>query len=58
MGSRSTTKIPEFIYFVGTGINGWIDGPYVRPQRGRKNRKFRIEEVIDPPIEKIKNGTK
>lgn len=45
MGSRATKKIPEFIYFVGTGSNnGWIDGPYVHPQKYRENRKFKLVE--------------
>jgi hypothetical protein len=43
MSSRFTKNIPEYIYFVGEGE--WVSGPYVRPQRGLKNRKFRIEEV-------------
>jgi len=43
MSSRFTKKIPEFIYFVGEGE--WIQGPYVRPQSGSKNRKFKIVEI-------------
>jgi hypothetical protein len=55
MGTRATKKIPEYVYFVGT--SGWIDGPYVHPQKGRINRKFLVTEVpMDEP--KIKNTEK
>lgn len=47
-GGRMTKKLPEYVYFVGEGE--WISGPYVNPQRGSKNRKFKIIEVkIDEP---------
>lgn len=53
-GGRFTKQIPEFVYFVGE--NGWIQGPYVRPQRGYKNRKFKITEVpMDEPKKKSNN---
>ena len=49
MGSRYTKNIPEYVYFVGSGE--WIQGPYVKPQKGRENIKFKITEVIEePPI--------
>ena len=53
MASRYTKSIPEYIYFVGE--SGWIQGPYVKPQKGYKNRKFKIEEV---PMEEVKTKTK
>ena len=50
MASRYTKSIPEFIYFVGDGE--WIQGPYVKPQKGYDNRKFKIQEIKE---EKKKN---
>jgi len=53
MSSRYTKKIPEFIYFIGDGE--WIQGPYINPKRGSKNRKFKITEVpMDEPKTKRK----
>jgi len=52
MASRYTKSIPEFVYFVGEGE--WIQGPYVKPQRGSVNRKFKLTEVIEEPKEKPK----
>lgn len=50
-GGRMTKKLPEYVYFVGEGE--WISGPYVNPQRGRKNRKFKLTEVqMDEPKKK------
>lgn len=45
MSSRYTKSIPEYVYFVGEGE--WIQGPYVKPQKGRVNRKFKITEIIE-----------
>jgi hypothetical protein len=42
-GGRFTKKIPEFVYFVGD--DGWIQGPYVAPKKGYKNRKFKLTEI-------------
>jgi len=53
MGARFTKQIPEFIYFVGEDGN-WISGPYVRPQAGRNNRKFKIIEVTEKDSKKKK----
>lgn len=53
MASRFTKKLPEHVYFWGTGE--WIQGPYVRPQSGRDNRKFLLTEVpMDEPKKKKK----
>lgn len=43
IGKRFTKQIPEFIYFIGEGE--WVMGPYVRPQRNKPNRKFKITQV-------------
>ncbi len=46
MGSRYgryTKEIPTYIYFVGEGNR--IRGPYIHPQKGKPNRKFKISEV-------------
>lgn len=51
MGSRFTKQLPEYVYFWGSG--DWIQGPYVKPQSGRKNRKFKLTEVTDKPKSKI-----
>ena len=54
MASRYTKKIPEFVYFWGTGE--WIQGPYVHPQPGRDNRKFKLTEVTDGKAKKIREN--
>ena len=58
MGSRFTKKIPEYVYFWGEGE--WVQGPYVKPQSGRTNKKFKLSEVTDNPYpnltkEELKN---
>lgn len=51
MGSRFTKQVPEHVYFWGEGE--WINGPYVKPQKGRTNRKFKLTEVpMDEPKKK------
>lgn len=45
MGPRYTKSIPEFVYFSGDG-DGWIQGPWVKPQY-KSNRKFRLVEIIE-----------
>jgi hypothetical protein len=45
MGSRYTKKILEYVYFIGSDNTGWIEGPYVRLQKDRQNRKFILTEV-------------
>ena len=51
MSSRFTKQLPEYVYFWGEGE--WINGPYVKPQRGRTNRKFKLTEVpMDEPKSK------
>ena len=40
MGSRFTTKKPEYVYYWGTGK--YLNGPYVNPQKGRDNVKYRL----------------
>ena len=52
MSGRSTKTLPEFVYFWGTGE--YIQGPYVHPQRGRVNRKFKLTEVPMPEPKKKK----
>ena len=53
--SRYTKKIPEHIYFVGTGE--WIEGPFVNPKKGYTNRKFALTEVpMDEPKTKTKKA--
>lgn len=55
MAARYTKSIPEYVYFWGTGE--WIQGPFVRPQLHRENRKFKLVEVpMDEP--KKKNNDK
>lgn len=55
MSSRFTKQLPEYVYFWGEGE--WINGPYVKPQRGRTNRKFKLIEVAmdEPKSKKTKN---
>lgn len=51
MGSRYTKRIPEFVYLVEQGE--WTAGPFVKPQKGTTNRKFKLVEVpMDKPKEK------
>jgi hypothetical protein len=38
-------RIPEFIYLIAEG--GWFAGPFVHPQKGRQNRKFKLIEVTE-----------
>ena len=47
MGSRYLkNRVPEFLYFVGDDVEGqWIQGPFVKPQSGNTNRKFKLIEV-------------
>ena len=52
MSKRYTKKIPEFVYFVGTGE--WIQGSFVNPKKGFVNRKFSLTEIIEEP--KIKKN--
>lgn len=40
MASRFTKKKPEFVYFWGSGE--WIQGPYMNPQKGRDNIKYKL----------------
>ena len=50
-GGRYTKGVPEYVYFVGE--DGWVQGPYVNPKKGYKNRKFKITEVqMDEPKDK------
>ena len=44
MSHRFTKKLPEFIYFVEHASN--FAGPYVHPQKGHTNRKFKLTEVL------------
>ena len=54
MASRYTKEIPQYVYFWGEGE--WIQGPYVKPQRGRTNKKFLLTEVpMDEQKIKSKN---
>jgi hypothetical protein len=54
-GGRFTKKTPEYVYFIGED-GGWIQGPYVNPKKGRKNRKFLLTEVpMDEPKTKKTN---
>lgn len=56
MGSRFAKGLPEFVYFIGEG-DGWVRGPFVKPQRGYKNRKFKLEEVpFEENTKKRNNG--
>lgn len=54
-GGRFSKKFPEFVYFVGEDGQEWISGPYIRPQSGRVNRKFRLVEVLDDEKLNAKN---
>lgn len=55
-GGRYTKKTPEFVYFIGED-GGWIQGPYMNPKSGHKNRKFKLTEIpMDEP--KVKNKPK
>lgn len=40
MASRFTKKKPDFVYFWGSGE--WLQGPYMNPQKGRDNIKFKL----------------
>lgn len=52
MGSRYTKGIPEFVYLI-VQHDGWTAGPFVKPQKGKENRKFQLIEVpMDKPKEK------
>lgn len=46
---KYTKSIPEFVYLVAEG--GWFAGPFVHPQKGRTNRKFKLVEVEIPEKE-------
>jgi hypothetical protein len=52
MGARYTKTIPDYVYFINEGE--WIAGPFVKPQAGRDNRKFKLEEVPMPEPKKKK----
>jgi hypothetical protein len=54
-GGRFTKKTPDFVYFIGED-GGWIQGPYVNPQRGKKNRKFKLTEILIDETKNNKNG--
>jgi hypothetical protein len=54
-GGRFTKKTPEFVYFIGED-GGWIQGPYVNPKKGYKNRKFKLTEILIDEIKDKKNG--
>lgn len=57
MGARYTKGIPEFVYLVEQGE--WTAGPFVKPQAGRTNRKFKLVEVpMDEPKKKNKKEEK
>ena len=43
MGSRFTTKKPEYVYYWGSGK--YLNGPYVNPQKGRDCVKYKLTEV-------------
>lgn len=65
MSYRYTSKIPEYVYFVGgepfsPNDHNSVAGPYVHPQRGGANRKFKIIEVLmdQPKTKKKKDETK
>ena len=44
MGSKFCKTLPEFVYFT-SGLNGWLDGPYVNAPKGKEARKFKLIEV-------------
>ncbi len=47
--SKHTKEIPEFVYLV-VQSDGWVAGPFVRPQIKSANRKFKLVEVtMDKP---------
>ena len=49
--------IPEHVYLVEEGA--WTAGPFVKPQSGRINRKFKLVEVpMDEPKSKKTKKTK
>lgn len=52
MIGKNTKKIPEYVYFVDAD-DGIIRGPFIHPQKGFRNRKFKIKEEI-----KNNNGIK
>lgn len=54
-GGRYAKKRPEFIYFIGDDNQEWLSGPYVKPQSGRINRKFRLVEIFDDEKLNAKN---
>ncbi len=47
MGSKYCKGIPEFVYLIEEGE--WMAGPFVREQKGRNNRKFKLVEVFEEP---------
>lgn len=41
---RRTKSIPKFVYF-NKMYDGWLAGPFVRPQKGKDNIIFKLTEV-------------
>jgi hypothetical protein len=49
-------KIPEFVYLIKEG--DWFAGPFVHPQKGRQNRKFKLVEITEEEPEEKKKEKK
>lgn len=53
MSGKFIKNIPDHVYIVGSNDEEWKSGPYVKEQKGRVNRKFKLTEVIKSDKKRI-----